>query len=127
MRNPFKNDPFAILWEAFKNLYPSKECVCWFDVIDDPNDKDGHYGWTQWNDDGTIEVAVDIGLRLSDAVEILAHELAHVAVGSDAEHGEKWEEAFEAIHAEYDKIGNDLFDCHKRTECIDAKKLKPID
>lgn len=126
LSNPFSNDPFALVWTAFKNLYPGKDCECWFDAVDDPKDVDGHYGWTEWNDDGTITIAVDIGLALKDAVEIFAHELAHVAAGSDAEHGEAWENAFDAIHAEYDRIGNDLFDKHTATKCIDAKALKPI-
>lgn len=126
LKNPFSNDPFALVWTAFKNLYPEKDCECLFDAVDDPKDVDGHYGWTEWNDDGTIAVAVDIGLPLKDAVEIFAHELAHVAAGSDAEHGEAWESAFDAIHAEYDRIGNDLFDEHTATKCIDAKALKPI-
>ena len=125
MSNPFMNDPFALIWMAFKRLYPDKECECWFDVVDDPNDKDGHYGWTEWRDDGTICVAVDIGLRLADAVEIFAHELAHVAVGSDADHNAEWEAAFDAIHAEYNRIGDELFDKHTPTESIDAKALKP--
>ncbi len=124
MNNPFKNDPFEIVWEAFKNLYPDKDCECWFDVLDDPKDKDGHYGLTQWSDDGAITVAVDVGLRLADAVEIFAHELAHVAVGADADHGEEWEEAFDAIHAEYDRIGYERYDVHAPTNCIDAKDCK---
>jgi hypothetical protein len=126
LSNPFSNDPFALVWTAFKNLYPEKDCECWFDAVDDPKDVDGHYGWTEWNDDGTITIAVDIGLALKDAVEIFAHELAHVAAGSDAEHGEAWENAFDAIHAEYNRIGNDLFDKHTATKCINAKALKPI-
>ena len=125
MNNPFKNDPFALVWSAFKNLYPDKNCECWFDVVDDPNDVDGHYGWTEWHDDATITIAVDIGLTLSDAVEIFAHELAHVAAGSDADHGEEWENAFDAIHAEYNRLGEELFDVRATAKCIDAKKLKP--
>lgn len=126
LRNPFFNDPFALVWTAFKNLYPDKDCDCWFDAVDDPDDNDGHYGWTQWNDDGTITVAVDIGLTLADAVEIFAHELAHVAAGSDADHGSAWECAFDAIHAEYDRIGYELYDKHSTAKCIDAKALKGI-
>ena len=121
----FKNDPFAIVWEAFKNLYPDKDCECWFDAVDDPEDTDGHCGWTQWTDDGDVVVAVDFGLRLADAVEIFAHELAHVAVGPDADHGEEWEKAVDAIHVEYNRIGNERFDVHTPMECMDAKALKP--
>ena len=33
MKNPFLNDPFAMVWQAFQNLYPDKNC----DVYWDPN------------------------------------------------------------------------------------------
>ena len=26
MESPFVNDPFAMVWQAFKNLYPGKDC-----------------------------------------------------------------------------------------------------
>ena len=26
MESPFLNDPFSLVWEAFHNLYPDKEC-----------------------------------------------------------------------------------------------------
>jgi len=28
MVTPFANDIFALIWQAFKNLYPDKECEC---------------------------------------------------------------------------------------------------
>ena len=42
---------------------------------------------------------------VSILVEILAHELAHVAVGPGHDHDGLWEEAFENIYQEYNNIG----------------------
>ena len=38
--------------------------------------------------------------------EILAHELAHVVVGTNEEndHGDKWQEVFDAIHVKYEEL-----------------------
>lgn len=60
MKNPFLNDPFAMVWQAFQNLYPDKNC----DVYWDPNlqpDEAGKpvYGVTVFNDDGKVLVFVD--------------------------------------------------------------------
>ncbi len=121
MNNPFENDPFAMVWQAFKNLYPDKDCICYFDVLEKNESGDTVYGETDFQDNGTMYVFVDAGLRLADAVEIFAHELAHVAVGSDADHGELWQSAFDAIFVEYNRIGNELFDKHDKIETINGK------
>ena len=109
MESPFSNDPFAMVYQAFKNLYPDKDCVCVWQP-EEIKDDDGHdfCGMTTFADD---EVIVDISVRLpvADAIETLAHELAHVAAGEQEAHGEKWEAAFDAIHAEFDRIGNEMF------------------
>lgn len=102
---PFENDPFVIVMQAFRNLYPSHEFTVDWSYIDEKDD-DGKpvYGFTSFNRDGTIEVFVSCSITVSDAVEILAHELAHVAVGVNEDHGEIWEAAFEAIFQEYNRI-----------------------
>lgn len=110
MENPFVNDPFSLVWQAFKNLYPGKECSAEL-LPEIPPDDDGEkgYGFTEFRDDGTVLVAVDAGLRVVDAVEVLAHELAHVAVGYEAYHGDSWKEAFDAIFREYGRIAEEMF------------------
>ena len=97
MITPFENDIFALIWKAFKNLYPDKKCKCFWE----PQIRE---------DESGNEVFVRPDLNVSDAGEILAHELAHVAVGVAHEHDEAWENAFEAIFQEYNKIGNALFE-----------------
>lgn len=104
MTNPFKMDQFAFVWEAFHNLYPGKECECYLASPEDDGTGRPGRGIASFEDDGGIIVLIDPTLSVQDAVEVLAHELAHVAVGPEAEHGEAWESAFEAIHQEYDRL-----------------------
>lgn len=48
-------------------------------------------------------------LNIMDATEIFAHELAHVAAGEGAGHGERWDEEFQRIFDEYNRIGKERF------------------
>lgn len=51
-------------------------------------------------------------ISVNNAVEILAHELAHVVAGFEEgkdDHGPAWETAFESIKQEYGRIGDALF------------------
>lgn len=109
MTTPFENDPFAIVAKAFKNLYPDKEYTAYWEpqiYADEPGDQKP-YGLTDFGDDGTVCVFVDPKISVIDAVEIFAHELAHVAAGIDHDHDEYWEAAFDAIFAEYNRIGEE--------------------
>ena len=111
MITPFENDIFALIWQAFKNLYPDKECKCfWEPQIREDESGNEVFGLTDFGEDGSVTVFVRPDLEVSVAGEILAHELAHVAVGVDHEHDEAWKNAFEAIFKEYNKIGDELFE-----------------
>ena len=103
MTNPFLNDPLSVVWEAFKNLYPDKDCLCQWQP--DMKDEDGKevYGCTTF-EDGQILVEVSAELKVFDATEVFAHELAHVAVGDVEGHGQAWQNAFDAIYEEYNRI-----------------------
>lgn len=112
MKSPFGNDIFALIYQAFKNLYPDKECSCFWnpdlqDAADDKNET--VYGLTQWEDNGDILVFVSPTLPVCDCAEILSHELAHVAVGKEHDHDEVWEKAFDDIFNEYNRLGEELF------------------
>ena len=111
LNNPIKNDPFAMVWTAFKRLYPDVECDIWFDMRCRLDIEEG-FGFTEYPDDGNPQIVIflDACPSVMEMVEILGHELAHVAVGSEKEHGEEWEAAFEAIFQEYHHIGNEMFD-----------------
>lgn len=113
MTTPFQNDIFSMIYQAFKNLYPDKDCQCfWEPEIEKSEDGEQPLGVTCYGEDGTIYVFVDPKLSVVDAGEILAHELAHVAVGMEHNHDETWEAAFNAIHAEYNRMGEEQFDRH---------------
>lgn len=76
MEKLFVNDPFVRVYEAFKKLYPDNDCFCfWTDDLEDA------HGVTLFSDNP----------RMSPEIFISA----------DADHGEVWENAFEAIHQEY--------------------------
>ena len=112
MKTPFINDMFSMVYQAFKNLYPGKECECQWQP-EKMTDEDGTevLGITTYGDDGSVYVDISASLKVADAVEILAHELAHVAVGEKAEpHGKEWEDAFDSIHNEFNRIGEEMFD-----------------
>lgn len=107
---PFQNDPFAMVWAAFKKLYPDKDCeIYWEPQIRDEEDVKPVYGLTDFADDGSVAVFVKPNLEVADAAEVLAHELAHVAVGIEHNHDEVWQEAFDKIFDEYNRIGSGLF------------------
>ena len=109
MESPFKNDPFAMIYQAFRLLYPDKPCDIWWEP--NPNESDA-YGATDFLYNGeTPQVFIFSNYPVDQQVEILAHELAHVAVGQDHEHDEVWNAAFEAIFQEYNRIGAELFGC----------------
>lgn len=117
METPFVNDIFALIWRAFKKLYPKKECECfWEPNIRKEEGGTEVYGLTDFGDDGIISVFVTPELKVMDAAEILAHELAHVAVGHECGHNVQWEKAFDNIFNEYNKIGNQLFETHEEAK-----------
>ena len=126
MITPFENDTFAIVWQAFKNLYPDKECKCfWEPQIRDNENEVECYGLTDFDEEtGEVTVFVKPSLTVIDATEILANELAHVAVGLEHDHDEEWEKAFDDIFNEYNRIGYELFSSHTSVEVTDGKAYK---
>ena len=103
METPFSNDMFALVFQAFKKLYPDKECECqWVSGLADGKEK--AFGATTFADDGKVYVAISAEVPAINAAEVFAHELAHVAVGDDAGHGQEWEEALSEICNEYERI-----------------------
>ena len=97
----FINSPFTILDEAFRGLYPDKK----YKACIEPNIKDDEgnraFGFTQFNKGEIPVIAISAELSITDATEIFAHELAHVAAGEEAGHGERWDEEFQKIFNEY--------------------------
>ena len=114
----FINSPFAILDEAFRSLYPDKKYkAC---IEPDIKDDEGNqaFGFTQFNKGEIPVIAISAELSITDATEIFAHELAHVAAGEGAGHGERWDEEFQKIFNEYNRIGRERFGEDRKEEDI---------
>lgn len=109
LQTPFSNDPFSLVWEAFKNLYPGREFKAFYDQHQS-DQHDEEYGFTHFPNDGsTPSVFIYAEHSINIQVETFAHELAHVAVGPEHEHDDVWEAAFDAIFKEYNLIGDEMF------------------
>lgn len=110
LQSPFGNDPFALVAQAFGNLFPKREYTAY--IVADVKDEDGKSacGVTTFPGDGlppVVEVSGEI--PIAAGVEVLAHELAHVATPEDQMHGDAWQDAFDRIFEEYNRIGQELF------------------
>ena len=92
-------DPFGLVLDVFNDLYPGKPAiVTWRQGMKDSGDC---YGCTDFDHDPPL-VSVDVDLPVTGAIDVLAHELAHVAAGHvKPPHGKAWRAAFDAIHREY--------------------------
>jgi len=101
----FENDPFINVKEAFDNIFHGLNYKIYLtsEKIEREGEKKA-YGATLWPDDEDIAVIfISTELKIMDAVEVLAHELAHVATPKE-DHSKAWEIAFEIIHIEYERI-----------------------
>lgn len=112
METPFINDMFSIFYKAFQNICPNKKVqIQWVNEIE-PIDGEEVSGVTRFADDGAIEIEVLTRQSVTNAVETLIHELAHVIVGPIKEHGEAFHKACDALVEEYTRILDDEFsDC----------------
>ncbi len=103
-------DPVGTVLQAFQNLHPDRTArVSWSSrtrtkgvdgvTIMERREPDGWIDPTQ-----TFVVLVDSELPIEAALEVLAHELAHVVVCDNDQHGPDFDAALSAIHAEYIRL-----------------------
>ena len=108
VKSIFRNDPFAIVWEAFQKLYPGKKCECYLADIELSNESSA-YGFVVFPEDGsTPKVYLKVCDKLSVMVEALADNLAQIAAGPEHNHDKVWANAFDAIHDEFRRIAKEL-------------------
>jgi hypothetical protein len=95
----FELDPFAMVVQVVHDLYPEAIAVVrWCNGL---HEQHGAWGCTEFDVPNGPLISLDVAMPVLGAVEVLAHELAHVVAGPEAEHGAEWESAFAAIHREY--------------------------
>jgi Zn-dependent peptidase ImmA (M78 family) len=96
-------NPFQDIINAAKFISPKLKCIIQFDPKLANGDNYPH-GETLFQKDKSIIISVSSKLSVENALEVLAHELAHAIVGYDDKHGYKWKRVFNKIHKEYIKI-----------------------
>ena len=94
----FLNDPISDIIAIVERLYPDIEAEV---QIVSEQEVPGEVVFPE--DETTPLISVRGDIPYEAVLEILAHELAHVAVGygNEEEHGPLWEAAFDRIHREY--------------------------
>lgn len=130
------NDPFKLIIQAVKELYPDTHANIQFNPmlgmteeeiqqqiieleeagidIEEVNFEESDvYGRTTFPNSGDLTPIIDISTNIpfEAMAETLAHELAHVVIfnkGLPMEHSSEWEEAFDEINKKYDEIGERL-------------------
>lgn len=105
--SPFANDPFALVCQAYKNLY-DKPFLAFFDQHD-YDEHEEEYGYTHFVDGEVPQIIIFAEHSVNICVETFAHELAHVAVGVEHGHDKVWSAAFDKILAGYNRLGKELF------------------
>lgn len=95
-------DPVSLILTVANKLYPGHDVEIY--VVDElPQDESSPvYGMTSFPEtSGVPVIGISAELPLSSTMEVIAHEIAHVVAGKDADHDEQWEEVFLSLHAEY--------------------------
>lgn len=107
----FINNPFDILKEIMYEVYPFVTYNVDIYIGQEMTDGKETFGCTLFpeNEEDRTAIEVHYSLSLNDAVEVLAHELAHVIAGKEAEHNEDWEAVFEGIHVLFQRKLDERF------------------
>lgn len=100
-------DPFERIISFAKNEYNIKEDV----TIRFVNPKDFKsrigllglrkpLGETFWPKEGPIEIRINSRIKrgVCGSLDVLAHELAHIIAGHEADHGPKWQNVYSSIY-----------------------------
>lgn len=94
----FVNNLFEILLEVVKEEYD--DVYCYILIGDELTDGENTFGCTVFPEEfgDWPHIEIHPSLSVPDATEVLAHELAHVIAGKEADHNDKWESVFENIN-----------------------------
>lgn len=102
-------DPFGELVDIFNELCDEDVSIMFVTGL---KEEEGVWGQTSLSETEGNLVQIDVSCPVEGAVEVLAHELAHVATGKDCseDHGPEWEGWFARIHTEYCKRVQEIQD-----------------
>lgn len=103
----FKNCPYHLIDEAFKNLYPDKRYVAQYaDDLVDPSGKKVLGVIIYPDDDSLPLIQINTSLKIYRSTEIFVHELAHLANGKNANksHGKDFMFHYNAIFDECERL-----------------------
>lgn len=95
------NTPFSDVIQAAENLYGEIDCELAFTYLENED----HAGVAIFPDDGslpTIEIDV-LRNSIAEGCATIAHEIAHIVVGHEQQHNEKFEACEAAIQEEYNR------------------------
>lgn len=98
-----KQNLFQRVVDIFNDMHQGKDAeIQW---VEGMKDECGAWGETLFPDDGSMPIiSIDVEIPVSAAIEIIAHELSHIAAGIDADHGPEWEKEFEKIFQRWDEM-----------------------
>lgn len=106
-------DPFQMIIDCFHEMFPGKYCqIFWTDKksLRKSTKQKKALGVTEFPDDGTFPVVwVCCDQTVMQAMDILSHELAHVAAGTEADHGPEWEKIYANLYEAYCQKMKDRF------------------
>lgn len=127
----FINDPFHVVYQAFKELYPDKECEIMFDYnVETTDTHERVKGVTIFPDDGSIpQIRIDCEQTIDQISGILAHELAHVALGKpewddrELDHGEDFEKVLDAIFDRFNELQGFCADGERKDERDEVHRM----
>jgi len=95
-------DPIQVIIDIFEQRHPKKKVIVQY--VQGMKEKADAYGETFFPNDGGIPiVSIDVEISIIGAIDVLAHELAHVAIGPDGKHGEKWDNEYTEINNSFHK------------------------
>ena len=93
-------DPVTELLKIFEKRYPDKNATL---VLAGDVEGHGNLGETWFGENGEIIIQISIEQTLPQMLDIIAHELAHVAIGPEEDHGEKWQSVYDWLWKEWDE------------------------
>jgi hypothetical protein len=94
----FSNNPLDVVIEAIRKLYPQAQAVIQLSSMFK------NESFTVKMDGKLPMIMIQDNLEIWDMVKNIAHEVAHVIVGFDEDHGPKWEITYRRIQEKYVEI-----------------------